>query len=134
MCVEDFNDNQIQPLLGKLSIENNKNVFIAGDFNLDLLKVASHHETSEFFDIMTSNFLLPTISLPTHINRGNDTLIDNIFTNQFNPSIISGNLVVCISDHLPSFTIFPKSNQEHLPKKHNFYKRETKNFEREIFY
>ena len=43
-----------------------------------------------FFDIMTSNFLLPTISRPTRINRGNDTLIDNIFTNQFNPDIISG--------------------------------------------
>ena len=40
---------------------------------------------------MTSNFLLPTIKPLTKINTSNDTLIDNIFTNQFNPDITSGN-------------------------------------------
>ena len=40
----------------KLSQEKNKDICIAGDFNFDLLKVASHQPTSEFFDIMTSNF------------------------------------------------------------------------------
>ena len=30
----------------------------------------------------------------------NDTLIDNIFTNQLNPDILSGNLTVGISDHI----------------------------------
>ena len=83
---------------------------------------------------MTSNFLLPTILLPTKINTSNDTLIDNIFTNQFNPDIISGNLTFNISDgHLPSFTIFPKSNQQHLPKKHNIFKRNTHTFDKENF-
>ena len=38
-----------------------------------------------------------------------------------------------ISDHLPSFMIVPKSNQNHLPKNHNLYKRDTKNFDRENF-
>ena len=83
--------------------------------------------------MMTSNVLLPTISLPTRINSGNDTLIDNIFTNQFNPDIIRSNLTLCISDHLPSFTIFPKPNQPHLPKKHIFFKEMIKNFDKEIF-
>ena len=41
---------------------------------------------------MTSNFLLPTITLPTKINTLNDTLIDNIFNNQYNPDMISGNI------------------------------------------
>ena len=40
MCANDFNDNHIRPLLEKLALEKNKNIFIAGDFNLDLLKVA----------------------------------------------------------------------------------------------
>ena len=134
MCADSFNANYISPLLLKLSLENNKNICIAGDFNFDLLKVSSHNPTSEFFDIMTSNFLLPTISLPTKINTSNDTLIDNIFTNKFNPDIISGNLTFNISDgHLPSFTIFPKANQQHLPKKHNLFKRNTKVFDRENF-
>ena len=75
---------------------------------------------------MTSNFLLPTITLPTKINTLNDTLIDNIFTNQYNPDMISGNITVGISDHIPSFLIIPRPNQNHLPKKHNIYTQDKK--------
>ena len=74
---------------------------------------------------MTSNLLVPLILIPTKINTKNDTLIDNIFSNQFDSQTISGNLTVNFSDgHLPSFAIFPKPNQNHLPKKHNIFKRE----------
>ena len=68
MDVNNFIDDKLDTLVHKLSFEKNKKIFIAGDFNFDLLK-------------MTSNFLLPTITLPTKINTLNDTLIDNIFTN-----------------------------------------------------
>ena len=102
----------------------NKNIYIAGDINFDLLKYANHSETANFFDKMTSNLLVPLILIPTKINSKNDTLIDNIFSNQFNSQTITGNLTVNFSDgHLPSFAIFPKSNQNHLPKKHNIYAR-----------
>ena len=47
--------------------------------------------------------------------------------------MICGNLSTTISDHLPSFVILPKSNQAHLPKKHNILKRDTKKFDRENF-
>ena len=63
----------------------------------------------------------------------NDTLIDNIFTNQFNPDFKTGNLTIGVSDHLPSFMIVPKNNQNHLPKKHNTYRRDKKNFNKESF-
>ena len=82
---------------------------------------------------MMTNFLLPTITIPTKINSTNNTLIDNIFTNDLNPDMKSGNLTIGISDHLPSFMIVPKQNQNHLPKKHNMYTRDTKNFDRENF-
>jgi hypothetical protein len=111
--------------------DSNKTIYITGDFNLDLIQVNTHEQTSEFLDIMTSNFHLPTISSPTKINKKHDTLIDNIFTNKFNPDIISGNLTVEISDHLSSFAIFPKDNQQHLPKKHNFFKRDMRNFKQD---
>ena len=129
----DFNDNFLKPLLDKLSMEKNKNMYITGDFNFDLLKTSSHDDTSDFFNLMTSNYLLPLITLPTRINHINNTLIDNIFSNQFNPDFITGNLTTGLSDHLPSFIIVPKSNQIHLPKKHNIYKRDTKNFDQASF-
>ncbi len=76
---------------------------------------------------MTANSLIPTICLPTKLNSRSSTLIDNIFTNQFNPDTTSGNFTIEISDHLPSFVIIPNSNQQHLPKKHNLFKRDIKN-------
>ena len=112
--------------------KENKRVFLTGDFNFDLLNT-SHNETFEFFDSMMSSFLLPVITLPTKINKGKSTVIDNIFTNQFNPEMKSGNLQLAISDHLPSFLIIPKDNQNHLPKKHNLNIRKTKNFDRTNF-
>ena len=78
-----------------------------------------------------SNFLLPLITIPTKINSGTNTLIDNIFTNHLHPDMKTGNLSIKISDHFPSFMIVPKQN--HLPKQHNLYSRKCKNFDRENF-
>ena len=81
-----------------------------------------------------SNFLLPVITLPTKVNRGKNTLIDNIFTNHLHPDNKSGNLEIDLSDgHLPSFMIMPWQNQNHLPKKHNLYTRNSTNFSSENF-
>ena len=52
---------------------------------------------------MISSQLLPTISLPTKLNTNHDTLIDNIFTNIYNPDMSSGNLTYQLSDHLAAF-------------------------------
>ena len=126
MIASEFTDVYLKTITDKISNENKK-VFIAGDFNFDLLNSYTHNDTYEFFDTMMSNFLLPVITIPTKINRGTNSLIDNIFTNHLNPDTISGNLVLNLSDgHLPSFMITPKKNQNHLPKKHNIYRRSAK--------
>ena len=126
-----FTEDYIQPLNEKLQYEN-KSVFIAGDFNFDLLKT-NHSETLNFFETMFASQFLPRILIPIKINSINDTVIDNIFTNQVSPDIKSGNLNIVISDHLPSFFIMPRDNQIHMPKKHDFYVRNMKNFDRVNF-
>ena len=124
MDTSEFIDDKLNQITNQLAKEKNKKIYIAGDFNFDLLKYSHHSETSNFFDKMTSNLLVPLILIPTKINTKNDTLIDNIFSNQHNSQTICGNLTVNFSDgHLPSFAIFPKPNQNHLPKKHNIYVR-----------
>ena len=125
-----FNDILLRNLLLRLNNEKNKNIFIAGDFNFDLIKASTHQSTSDFYDMLSTNFLLPMILLPTKINSNADTLIDNIFTNYYNPNIISGNLTSSISDHLPSFAIFPISLNDSIPKKHNIFKRDYKNLKK----
>ena len=131
MKPSEFIESKLTKVVDKLAKEKNKKVYIAGDFNFDLLKYSNHADTADFYDKMTANLLVPLILVPTKINTKNDTLIDNIFTNQFNSETISGNLTVNFSDgHLPSFAIFPKPNQNHLPKKHNLYTRDIKNMDK----
>ena len=129
-----FNTNYLEKLTSKLSNENNKNIHIAGDFNFNLLNIDTDDDVNDYLEIMTSSFLLPSISLPTRITSHSNTLIDNIFTNSVNPDINSGNLTIGISDHLPSFLIVPKNNQNHLPKKHNLFTRDTKNLNVHIMF
>ena len=125
MDMDSFNEEKLEFLLTKLYREKNKTTYLVGDFNFDLLKVNKHDETSVFFNEMMSSFLLPVISIPTKINTVNDTLIDNIFTNGFNPDLISGNFTQDISDHLPSHLIIP-INKKKLPKDHNIFTRDLK--------
>ena len=60
---DTFNHDYLKPLLAKLSAQYNKKLFLAGDFNSDLIKASTHTETTDFFNIMTANFLLPLITL-----------------------------------------------------------------------
>ena len=133
MIATEFIDEHLKSITDKISNENKK-VFIAGDFNFNLLNASTHHDTFDFFDVMMSNFLIPVITLPTKINRGSNSLIDNIFTNHLHPDTKSGNLELNLSDgHLPSFLIIPRNNQNHLPKRHNIYTRSQKNFDKTNF-
>ena len=129
-CMEQvtFIDDYLQPLNDKL-INENKKIFLTGDFNFYLLK-SDKDKTLNFFETMMSCHLLPTITLPTKINDKRSTTIDNSFTNQIRPDMKSGNISINISDHLPSFFIIPTDNQNHLPNKQNLYTRKTKNFDR----
>ena len=58
-----------------------KNIFIAWDFNINLLSVNDREIFGDFFDTFLSNSLYPKITLPTRFSFANATLIDNIFTN-----------------------------------------------------
>ena len=77
----------------------NKTVVLLGDFNEDILKYKKHSNISEFLDIMYPNLLLQHIARPTHATAKSETIIDNIFSNNYDYSFTSGNLVITMSDH-----------------------------------
>ena len=123
----EFIDEHLKNITDKISNENKK-VFIAGDFNFNLLKAATHNETFDFFDTMMSDFLLPVITLSTKVNRGKNSLIDNIFTNHVHPDTISGDLELDLSDgHLPSHDNAQKKS-ESPPKKTQYSHPKFKTF------
>ena len=84
-----------------------KQVFLLGDFNINLLNYNDHQPTNDFLDSLASNSFIPYILHPTRITSHSKTLIDNIFSNYISHEIISGNTTATISDYLPRFLFVP---------------------------
>jgi hypothetical protein len=79
-----------------------------GYFNINMLNVDSNQLSADFFHTMISYSFMPTITKPTtatRITHHTATLIDNIFTNDYQHNHFSGLLLSDISDHLPVFLI-----------------------------
>ncbi len=105
------------------SCKSTKEIFICGDFNINLLHTKEHKMTEEFINAMYSMALYPKIMRPTRITSHCATLIDNIFTNNIEDSIISGILINDISDHLPVFTIYDRNCRNITLAKKSQYRR-----------
>lgn len=87
-------------LLSKINTEK-KACYIAGDFNVNLLKHDTHTPTSDYINCVFSHYFYPTINKPTRISDISATLIDNILTNSTQAKYIPSIVYADISDHLP---------------------------------
>jgi len=114
------------PTLRKANKEK-KPVIIAGDFNIDLLKLNKDKFTNGYFDQLTNINFMPLITLPTRITTKSKTLIDNILFNEFSHDIKSGNINVSISDHSPQFAIIPIKNKKSKTKSKQVFVRNFRN-------
>ena len=79
--------------------KDRKQVFLLGDFNINLLSYNDHQPTNDFLNSLASNSFISYILHPTRITSHSKTLIDNIFSNFISNEIISGNITATISDH-----------------------------------
>ncbi|XP_057290244.1 uncharacterized protein LOC130612931 [Hydractinia symbiolongicarpus] len=116
MPVEIFNNDILMPLLEKISLEK-KSLTLMGDFNIDIMQVNTNTHATNFLDIINSFGLFPHIVLPTRVTESSQTIIDNIFTTLDELNTISGNVITCISDHLPQFLIINGTNEKSKPQK-----------------
>ena len=83
-------------------------VIIAGDYNIDLLKINNKPKITEYFDSILEHSFFPKITFPTRFSEHRGTLIDNFLcklTNKFFEAT-AGIIVANISDHLPYFLCF----------------------------
>ena len=76
------------------------------DFNIDLLKSDTNHQTTNCIHNMFVNAFYPTISKSTRVRQQTATFRDNIITNIHEYSIKSGILYNDISDHFLIFTFY----------------------------
>ena len=132
MHPQEFNSLFLKSLTNKLSKKSNKEIILLGDFNIDLIKINTYNNSSEFLDIIYSSYLIPRITFPTRLTSRSHTLIDNAISNVITEDTISGNIINKISDHLGEFLILPyhsitsNSKQEILHR--NFKNFSKKNF------
>ena len=96
-----------------------KEIYISGYFNFNLLQIDSDHFTQYFFNLFCSYGLLPHILQPTRVTDNTSTVINNIFSNNLQDDIISGNILLTLSEH---FSQFISVNREKIDlKKINVY-------------
>ena len=88
--------------LSKLSNEN-KEIYLCGDFNSDLLKLDGVNNYKICYELMSNYGYLPQILQPTRIQGNSATIIDNVFTNTCNRKVQSGNIITDFSDHYSQF-------------------------------
>ena len=91
----------------KIVVSGDKDVYMMGDFNIDLLKCESSQISSDFLLSLQSCYLIPTVDQPTRVHRTSATLIVN------NPDklLTSGNIISDISDHFSQFCIQTKMSR-----------------------
>ena len=107
LAADEFNNHFLSPMLEKVSFEN-REVYLMGSFNTNLLNYESNRETGDFLNNLHSNSLVRYITMPTCITPRSKTLIDNMFFNKINEAAIYGNLVTDILDHHTRFLITPR--------------------------
>jgi len=120
-----FNE-QMNNLYDKLNT-NKCDVMLAGDFNIDLLKISSRPPFAEFLESVLSAGFMPLITLPTRYTSNNTfSLIDNFFVKLKMPISTheSGILVSSISDHFAYFTAIDYS-LKHNKNKYITIRKET---------
>ena len=122
--------NYLESCVSKISKEN-KIIYLCGDFNSDLLKYDSNNNYKKFYDLLSSYGIFPMILLPTRVCGNSKTIVDNIFTNNINNSLISGNILTDISDHYSQFISI--HNQRIDIKNINIFRRDYSNFSEKSF-
>ena len=83
--------------------KENKEIYLCGDFNIDLLQIETINSYQQFYDMLCSYGFLPKIIQPTRVTEFNSSLIDNIFSNNISDDTKSGNILLTLSEHFSQF-------------------------------
>ena len=114
-------------LVGK----ENKEVYLCGDFNIDLLKIDENNSYYEFYNTLCSYGYLPKIIHPTRVTERDTSLIDNIFTNNLHDSTFSGNILLTLSEHFSQFLSVKRKFIDYSKTK--IFKRDYSKFDVMLF-
>ena len=121
----EFIDIYLSELLQNF-LKEDKTIMLMGDFNIDLLKYDHNTDRASCLDSLHTNFLLPYISTPSRVTPHSGTLIDNIFPNNIEDGLISGN-IISTTDHYAQFLLI-KNMKIKQKETTEIYSHDLKNF------
>jgi hypothetical protein len=96
--------NQFCEILTNINFELqqlNSDLYLMGDFNLDVLKYQNCNLSKTYIDLLFSLGLLQVVTKPTRCKPNSATLIDHVCTSSQSQSISTYIIVSHISDHFP---------------------------------
>ena len=117
LSITHFND-KFEILLNTITQEN-KDIYLLGDFNINLAdKCSNNLQTQEFRNILLSHGLSPLIHKATRIRNQYSSQIDHILTNVSIQNILCAGLFAtrAYSDHFPIFCIIKNVSVEKRKK------------------
>ena len=102
----------------------NKDLDIAGDFNLNLLDHEPNEKVHDFSNIIYRNGMIPTVNKPSRATRTTATAIDHILTDSFIERNFKTTVFKSdISDHFPICFIIPSTKPKTENKTSFIFKR-----------
>ena len=107
------------------------NIFVMGDFNIDLLQYDTHNSTNDFLNSMMSHSFFPYVLQVTTITDHTATIIDNIFSNVTDYDTSGGNITIPTSDHFAQFLMIKKCHVSYKSCNYSVY--DFSNFGKEKF-
>ena len=110
-----MSSNTLDLSVSVLKIKNseNKESYIMGDFNIDLLKFQSHEKIKYFIESMLTRGYLPLITKPTRVKDHSATLLDHIYSNSKSLNYTSGIVITDVADHFGAFYVSRKKKTYH---------------------
>ena len=89
----------------ELYSSRNRNIYLMGDFNIDLIKFESCSYSKKLLELTQSLSLFPAVDKPTRVYGNSATLIDNIFSNNLENNLVCGNIVTDTTNHFTQVCI-----------------------------
>ena len=92
-----------------------------GDFNINLLNVATHQKTYDFIDNVIAQGFIPYITKPTRITSTTATLIDHLYSKHTHTEYDSRIIITDMTDHFGIFHLIYGT-----PTVHNIKYKQTR--------